>query len=692
MKNSLYHIITKKLWRNYPNDEKLQLFKLLLTGFIIFIAKLILFLLKFEMGQSSNCLLCDIGILALTSVFIFLCLKGKQNLAIYFVFSIPLFLYGYYISEFSQHPPYFETVYVSLWWLIAGILYLFYFNNSNTLSLFFYILSVFTIALQLFKANRLFDSISSYDPFITNPLIVLTIFYLAALFFRIKYTTAINRLAKEIKNNQQKINTVFQDSSFSVAQLKAEVDEEGNVVKIIVERVNNTFESKFKINLHEVENQEAAYIFNVIFRNDFDVYKTLFEPRKVDPVFQVLHLEKWFKTHVIKPGDQHYFFVFEDITTAKNELFLLEESRDRYKVLLEAIPDIYSVIDKDGTYEDFVIKESHLFKVEDANIIGSSLFEVGFSNKMAAKILLLINNCIRNNKLETIEYSLNTPNGTLMFEMRMAKLNANSVIAISRDITSRKTIQFNLSKALKKAEESDQLKSAFLSNLSHEIRTPLNIITNFTRMLTEPMMEEEEKYSLSDAISQNSQQLMKMIDNTIHLSKIETDTVEVTSNFCPINNLLRNIYNHYMPIIPDSKNVRLQLMVDVQNKEFGFETDATLLKESLEIFVDNALKYTEKGTVKFGYEMIMNEAVKFFVSDTGIGIPDEEKEHIFSRFYRVKNDINRTTSGSGIGLPIAQHYIQLIGGELQLESSPNKGTTLSFILPFNNGKGYMKLV
>jgi signal transduction histidine kinase len=279
-----------------------------------------------------------------------------------------------------------------------------------------------------------------------------------------------------------------------------------------------------------------------------------------------------------------------------------------------------------------------------------------------------------------------------MFEMRMAKLNSNSVIAISRDITSRKTIQFNLSKALKKAEESDRLKSAFLSNLSHEIRTPLNIITNFTRMLTEPMIEEEEKFSLSDSISQNSQQLMKMIDNTIHLSKIETDNVHVANGFCPINNLLRNIYNHYMPIIPDSKNVRLQLMVDVQNKEFGFETDGNLLKESMEIFVDNALKYTENGTVKFGYEMIMNEAVKFFVSDTGIGIPEEEKEHIFSRFYRVKNEINRTTSGSGIGLPIAQHYIQLIGGELQLESSPNKGTTLSFILPFNNGKGYMKLV
>src|SRR5690606_30028889 len=107
----------------------------------------------------------------------------------------------------------------------------------------------------------------------------------------------------------------------------------------------------------------------------------------------------------------------------------LEESKRRYKVLLEAIPDIFFVIDKDGTYEDFVIKESDLFKIEDANIIGSTIFEVGFPENMAEKIFSCIQTSINTNSIETIEYQMNTPNGTFLFEMRLTKLNAHSVIS-----------------------------------------------------------------------------------------------------------------------------------------------------------------------------------------------------------------------------------------------------------------------
>ena len=90
--------------------------------------------------------------------------------------------------------------------------------------------------------------------------------------------------------------------------------------------------------------------------------------------------------------------------------------------------------------------------------------------------------------------------------------------------------------------------------------------------------------------------------------------------------------------------------------------------------------------------MLGTDAVRFVVSDTGIGIPPEEKENIFSRFYRVKNEINDITSGSGIGLPIAQHYVQLLGGELKLESTPGKGATFSFDLPYKEGEGFLRVV
>jgi signal transduction histidine kinase len=311
---------------------------------------------------------------------------------------------------------------------------------------------------------------------------------------------------------------------------------------------------------------------------------------------------------------------------------------------------------------------------------------------MAEKIYDCIQTSIKSNSIETIEYQMNTPNGTFIFEMRLAKLNSHSVISIARNITKRKTAEFKLEKALIRAEESDKLKSAFLANVSHEIRTPMNVISNFTRILAESELDSQEKMELTDAILINGKQLLNMIDNTIHLSKIETQTVEIVFKFCNINNLMRDTYNKYLVLIPDSKNIKLNLKIDVPNKEFGFETDPLILGEILSLLVDNAVKYTIKGEINLVYEMVRNEWVKFTVSDTGIGIPEDEFQYIFDRFYRVKNQINETTSGSGLGLPIVQHYVAILDGELDFESVPDKGSKFWFSLPFKNGRGFLSLV
>jgi len=210
--------------------------------------------------------------------------------------------------------------------------------------------------------------------------------------------------------------------------------------------------------------------------------------------------------------------------------------------------------------------------------------------------------------------------------------------------------------------------------------------------LAESDLEPEEKLELSDAIAINGKQLLNMIDNTIHLSKIEAQTIEVVNRFCNINGLMRDAYNKYLILIPDSKKIKLNLKIDVPNKEFGFETDASILSEILSLLVDNAVKYTLKGEINLSYEMIRNEWVKFGVSDTGIGIPEIEFEHIFDRFYRVQNHINESTSGSGLGLAIVQHYVALLGGELEFESTPGKGSKFWFSLPFKNGKGFLSIV
>ncbi len=608
------------------------------------------------------------------------------------IFLTPVFLYGYYISEFSSHLPPIQTVHFSSWWMIAGLMYLYFFTKEDAKIILYAILSLITLGGHLYFGGQLRDSFSFFEPFLIHPIFIFLAIFLPTFFLWKRHTSQNAQLVEVIQNQNANLNRVLQNSSFMISRIVAERDEDGNIVKLIVDKVNNAFESTFKRNLYEVQGQEADYVFNLIFKGKLDVNKTLLFNRRKTTEFHATNMDKWFKTHVINPGYNLYYLIFEDITTIKQKIAELEANKRRYKVLLEAIPDIFFVIDKDGIYEDFVIKESDLFKMEDANIIGSSIFNAGFPDKMANKIYSCIQTCLKTNSIESIEYSLNTPNGTFLFEMRLAKLNANSVISVARDITKRKTAEFSLEKALKRAEESDRLKSAFLANLSHEIRTPMNIITNFTRMLVDADMNQFERVEITDAITENGKQLINMIDNTIHLSKIETENIEVKHQFGKVNSIIRDIYNTYSPNLPDSKDLRIQLKLEVMNPEFGFSTDIDLLKEVLTIIIDNAVKYTPAGVVTIGYEMVRNEFVKFVISDTGIGIPKDEFEHIFSRFYRIPNTINQSTSGSGIGLSIAQHYVALLGGELQFDSKVDNGSEFWFALPFAEGKGYMAVV
>ncbi len=688
-----YHIIADKLWPGNTPNEKKQLFELLAVMTIILATVLVHFAISLLQPKTVQCLLCNASMALVSFLALFCLFRNKPNCTLYTFFTIPLFIYAYYISDFYRHPPLNETIYQSLGWLTAGALILFYFSESDSKIIFYAILSFFTLLFQLLKANMLMGLSAFFNWSVIHPVIIFLLVITGIFLLRSRHKKTIEELAEKLNNTRQGISKVIQNTGFAIAQIKANRDEQGNVEGLWIEKVNIAFESMFKKSLHEVKNQEANYVFDLVFMDDhFDLNSTLLFKEKRNREFHSRKLDMWFKIHVLKPEYNKFFLVFEDITKARKKTAELESSKKRYKVLLEAIPDIFFVIGKDGTYEDFVIKESDLFKVEDTNIIGSTIYDVGFPGNLSEKIATCIQSCLKNNSIETIEYSLNTPNGTYLFEMRLAKLNARSVISVARDITRRKNAEFHLEKAKKKAEESNRLKSAFLANLSHEIRTPLNIITNFTRMLAEEDLDSSDKLEISDAISQNGTQLLNMIDNTIHLSKIETDAVEVENHFCKVNNLLRGIYNRCKPLLPDTRDVKLILDTDVPNPAFGFITDSRLLSETILILVDNAIKYTQKGKIHMGYEMLRNEKVKFVVSDTGIGIPKEETEHIFSRFYRVKNDINERTSGSGLGLPIARHYAQLLGGELHLETSKDNGSAFWFTLPFKEGKGYLRVV
>ena len=681
-----------KLWTAASFHRKDRHFELLISLMVLQVAALFLLFSRISGGNVSPCLICDIFLVIAVFLAIVFQIKNKTGIVLSLFYTIPFFVYGYYISDYSSYLPTSNTVYLSASWLLAGAFFLLYFSETDSRPLLYSLISIATIGFQLLKSDQIFGTQNLANISLPHPILIYIFVFSAGFLVRRKFFNQAQKLHEKLKTTKYSVSKVIGESVSPIAEIRANRDEEGNIDELIVHKVNTAFESLFNIKLADAKGQEANYLFNLVMRDPIDLNNLLLGSLSRVSEFHASKLGIWLKISALRPDDDTFILILENITKEKKNQEKLESSKQRYKVLLEAIPDMFFVIDKDGIYQDFVVKESDLYKLEEANIVGNSIFDVGFPKNMAKKIMKCIQSCIQNSSIEIIEYSLQTPNGTYLFEMRLAKLNSHSVISVARDITRRKNAEFNLERAKKRAEESDRLKSAFLANLSHEIRTPLNIIINFTRMLAETELANLDRLELSDAVSQNGRQLLNMIDNTIHLSKIETDTVDVSLRFCPVNTLMRDIYSRYRVHIPETRQVKMFLNLDVPNSSFGFTTDQRLLNETLGILIDNAIKYTNSGEIHLRYEMLGTNAVRFTVSDTGIGIPQEELENIFIRFYRVKNSVNEMTSGSGIGLPIAQHYVQLLGGELKFESTPDVGTTFTFDLPFMEGKGYLRIV
>ncbi|HKJ40522.1 MAG TPA: ATP-binding protein, partial [Sunxiuqinia sp.] len=325
------------------------------------------------------------------------------------------------------------------------------------------------------------------------------------------------------------------------------------------------------------------------------------------------------------------------------------------------------------------------------DIVGNSIFEVGFSEKMSRKIFQCVQDAISRDTIETIEYALEVEKGTAMFEMRIAKLDDHSVISIARDITKRKIAEIRLEEAKLKAEEADQLKSAFLANISHEIRTPMNAIIGFSKMIGSSDFDLEEKNRFIDIIISNGKLLMDMINDMISLSKIESKQVTVKEGFCKINDLMVELYREYSFDLT-SKPIRLKLSNQNANPKFGVTTDQYLLTEILKKLLDNAVKFTNEGEIEFGYKLKGKAKLMFFVKDTGIGIDEEHIKRIFERFHQIDNRTTRKYEGTGLGLAIAQHYSLLLGGTIEVDSEIEKGSTFYFSIPFKNGEGALSIV
>ena len=248
-----------------------------------------------------------------------------------------------------------------------------------------------------------------------------------------------------------------------------------------------------------------------------------------------------------------------------------------------------------------------------------------------------------------------------------------TLVGSSLVITNRKKMEQELMTAKELAEESNRLKSAFLANMSHEIRTPLNAIVGFSGILASTE-EEEEKQEYVSIIENNNTLLLQLISDILDLSKIEAGTLELNYSNIELNELMRELERGFL----------LRVKTDAVKLEFVEPagpcmayTEKNRLSQLMINLVTNAIKFTEKGSIRFGYEMRENE-LYFYVTDTGCGIPKDKQQNIFGRFVKL----NSFAQGTGLGLSICKTLMDHMGGRIGVESEEGKGSTFWFTLPY----------
>lgn len=255
-----------------------------------------------------------------------------------------------------------------------------------------------------------------------------------------------------------------------------------------------------------------------------------------------------------------------------------------------------------------------------------------------------------------------------------------TIAGIISNAYEREIIQNNLKKAKNKAEESDKLKSAFLANMSHEIRTPMNGIIGFADLLMNRDLREEQRSYYAKMVSDSCRQLLTIVTDILDLSRIETGQVNVKSEKISLNSLIMEIFRLYKHKIGERTLALLPFYALSDHTSLIF-TDRSKLQQVLTHLMENAIKFTRMGHVKFGYEVQKN-TLKFFVSDTGIGIPKQLHKEIFEPFRQAEMEPTREFGGTGLGLTISQKLIHLMGGQIWLESEVNQGSTFYFTIPY----------
>lgn len=391
---------------------------------------------------------------------------------------------------------------------------------------------------------------------------------------------------------------------------------------------------------------------------------------------------RYYENTLYSPFHNEVVVLFADVTEMLETSEILRKSQLKLQKIYENIPIGIEVYDKNGYIVSANEKAATMQGFSNKEILlGLNLFEHPFLPQHASQSFkdgkdvtfdIVSDRRITQKYYATpLEANIRylTIKGTVLYDTHH-QIEGYLIFVI--DKTELYEINTNLEKAKKKAEESDRLKSQFLSNMSHEIRTPLNAIVGFSDMLasTEDL---EEKESYAGIIKRNNELLLQLINDILDLSRIESDRMEFLYDKVDINQIITSLVASSKLKV---KSPDLEIRSNTPTEKLFIHTEENRVHQVLSNFVNNALKFTPKGCIEIGYR-IEEENIYFYVSDTGKGIPSNKVSDVFQRFVKL----DEFAKGTGLGLSICQKIIERLKGEIGVTSEEGKGSTFWFRLP-----------